>query len=200
MNFDYVSMYPKLGKLINIVKPELEEIGESHGWQHVSDVMDYCFRIWKEEKANLRIILPSAVLHDIALAKKYGGTFDDHSIRGSKNCVPYLKKAGYTSKEIEEIKHCVAAHNVRYEGIEPKSIEARILIDADTLDKIDEGSFERAHKRIAEKKMTVEEFATRWVTSREKLIKEGKLWYTDTGRKIGQPLLEKALAYWKSKM
>lgn len=198
MNFDYASIDSRLEKLVKVSRQDLEKIPESHGWPHSSDVMDYCVEIGKEEGADLSILLAAALLHDVGFL--YGGKSKYHSKIGGEECVPYLEKAGYESHEIKRIQHCIKAHNVRYEGIEPETIEAKVLIDADTLDKMDEGSYERAYKYMEEHKMSEQEFARGRVESRKRLLKEGKLWYTETGRKLIEPLVKKYLKYWKNKM
>jgi HD superfamily phosphodiesterase len=203
MNFDYTSLAsidPRLPILFEILQPEYKKMGESHGIQHHLGVLKYCIKIGRKEKVNLKIAGAASLVHDYGLSKDIGGTFNNHSLKGSRGCVPFLKKAGYKDDEIEGIQHCVAAHNVRYEGIEPALEEAKCVIDADTICKIDEGSNERAKKYMEETRMSEKDFAERWVQSREKLIREGKLWWTKTGQEIGQPLLEKALEYWKGKM
>ena len=198
MNSDYTSIDQRLEKLVKVSRQDLGKIPGSHGWPHSLDVMDYCVEIVKEEGANLSILLAAAVLHDVGFL--YGGTPKHHSKIGGKECVKYLEKAGYESHEIKKISDCVAAHNVRYENIEPETIEAKILIDADTMTKIDEKSFDRAGNYMKENNIDEKDFAKNWVKSRTRSIGEGKMWWTKTGEKIGTPLLEEALKYWINKM
>ena len=198
MNSDYASIDQRLEKLVEVSRQDLEKIPESHGWPHSLDVMGYCVEIGKAEGADLPILLAAALLHDVGFL--YGGESERHSKIGGKECVKYLKKVGYESHEIKKIQRCVAAHNVRYEGIEPETIGAKVLIDADTMTKIDEKSYDRAGNYMKENNINERDFAKNWVKSRTGLIAEGNMWQTETGRKIGTHLLKNALKYWMNKM
>jgi uncharacterized protein len=57
----------------------------------------------------------------------------DHAIVGAEMSERILKELGYSEEKIVRVKHCIAAHRFRGES-PPKTIEAKILSDADKLD------------------------------------------------------------------
>ncbi|WP_061994341.1 HD domain-containing protein [Clostridium sp. ATCC 25772] len=59
----------------------------------------------------------------------------DHAILGSEIAENILIDLNYEKEKIEKIKHCIVTHRFRT-GNEPKTIEAKILFDADKLDVI----------------------------------------------------------------
>ncbi len=121
-------------EIIDIVKKELS--CSAHNLDHVMRVYNLCLLLARhEEDVDLNILIPAALLHDIARVKesndKSGET--DHAVLGSKISEEILKTLKYDQNEIEKIKHCILTHRFRT-GNEPKTIEAKILFDADKLD------------------------------------------------------------------
>jgi len=49
--------------------------------------------------------------------------------------IPLLQKIGFSEDKIQKVQECIASHRYRGEQ-EPKSIEAKILFDADKLDSL----------------------------------------------------------------
>jgi len=90
-----------------------------------------------EEGVDLDVLIPAALLHDIARVEEIedntGKT--DHAILGSQLASDILKNMDYDEDKIEKIKHCIVTHRYRT-GNEPRTIEAKILFDADKLDAI----------------------------------------------------------------
>lgn len=123
-------------KIIKIVQEKLT--CSAHNLDHVFRVYNLCLLISKYEKeADLEVLIPAALLHDIARVEeskdKTGKV--DHAILGSEIAEGILKNLQYEEEKIESIKHCIVAHRFRT-GNEPKTIEAKILFDADKLDVI----------------------------------------------------------------
>lgn len=123
-------------KIIEIVQNKLT--CSAHNLDHVFRVYHLCLLLAKHEKnVDLEVLIPSALLHDIARveeSKDKTGEID-HAILGSVLADDILKNLEYKEEQIEEIKHCIKAHRFRT-GNEPKTIEAKILFDADKLDVI----------------------------------------------------------------
>ena len=126
----------KLEKIKEIVEGELS--CSAHNLDHVMRVYKLCVLLSKYEKdVDMEILAPAALLHDIARVKessdKTGKT--DHAVVGSEMAEKILQELSYEDEKIERIKHCIIAHRFRT-GNEPKTIEAKILFDADKLDAI----------------------------------------------------------------
>jgi uncharacterized protein len=123
-------------KILEIVQGKLT--CSAHNLDHVMRVYNLCKLLAEfEENVDLEILIPAALLHDIARVEesedKTGKT--DHALLGGEIAADILKTLGYEDEKIEEIKHCIITHRFRT-GNEPKTIEAKILFDSDKLDAI----------------------------------------------------------------
>ncbi len=108
----------------------------SHDWEHTLRVHTLALHIGQREHADIEIIELAAFLHDIARAKedKKSGRID-HAVLGAKLASQILKKLKYTDKKISAVAHCIESHRFRNNHI-PKTLEAKVLFDADKLDSI----------------------------------------------------------------
>lgn len=126
----------KIKKIKKEAKSILEDNFPSHDWSHIERVHDLCMKIARDTAADREILKLSAYLHDVARNKqdKTNGKID-HAIKGSKIARSILKRHNYPKEKIEKICHCIEAHRFRNDKT-PKSLEAKILFDADKLDSI----------------------------------------------------------------
>lgn len=110
--------------------------GGSHGPDHSERVLHTAITIGQEMEARLSILTPAAILHDIGRreeSQSQGAIC--HAQRGAELAAPLLRNLGYVDDDVAAICHCIRAH--RFRGVtRPKSLEARILFDADKLDSI----------------------------------------------------------------
>ena len=123
-------------KIIEIVKEKLT--CSAHNLDHVFRVYNLCLLLEKYEKdVDLEILIPSALLHDIARVEESQDKTGeiDHAVLGGVIAEDILRKLEYEEEEIEKIKHCIITHRFRT-GNEPNTIEAKILFDSDKLDVI----------------------------------------------------------------
>ena len=115
---------------------ENELLCSAHNMDHVMRVYNLCINLAKYQKAiNLEILKIAAFLHDIARVKEDQDDSGkiDHAVLGAEMAVKILRDLRYPEKKIELIRHCIISHRFRGEK-EPKTIEAKILFDADKLD------------------------------------------------------------------
>jgi uncharacterized protein len=125
-----------------IKKIELEArkffVGASgcHDWTHVERVRNLAVRIAKKEKADLFIVEVAALLHDIGRKSEMAnkGLFC-HAVQGGILARKILKKYDLKKETIENIIHAIEAHRFR-ENLPPRTLEARVVYDADKLDSI----------------------------------------------------------------
>lgn len=127
---------------INIKHKKIKEIVEkelscsAHNLDHILRVYNLCILLSKfEENVDLEVLIPAALLHDIARVKESQDKTGelDHAVLGSQIAEGILRDLEYEEENIKKIKHCIIAHRFR-SGNAPKTIEAKILFDADKLD------------------------------------------------------------------
>lgn len=129
-------MKTNIDKIKEIVKNELS--CSAHNLDHVMRVQNMCIFLSKyEENVDLDILIPAALLHDIArVIESQNNTGKiDHAVLGGSMSEEILRNLGYEEEKIVKIKHCILTHRYR-SGNHPKTIEAKILFDADKLDVI----------------------------------------------------------------
>ena len=123
-------------KLVEIVSDKLS--CSAHNLDHVFRVYKLCMLIAEaEDGVDLEVLIPAALLHDIARVEEsqdQSGKID-HAVLGSEIAEEILLNLEYDLEKINRIKHCIISHRFRA-GNEPKTIEAKILFDADKLDVI----------------------------------------------------------------
>ncbi len=114
----------------------LEDGSGSHGWDHTERVLALARHIGRKEGADLGIVHLAALLHDLARPEESasrGGV--DHARRGAEMAEEFLAGRGAGPELIGAVRHCIESH--RFRGrVRPKSLEARVLFDADKLDSL----------------------------------------------------------------
>lgn len=122
-----------------IVGKEMEGASPAHDINHVMRVYNLCLKLAKHELCvDLDVLRTAALLHDVARAREdkdgHVHTLNvDHAVLGAEMSDKILRELGYPEEKIERTKHCISAHRFRG-GNPPKTIEAKILSDADKLD------------------------------------------------------------------
>lgn len=107
-----------------------------HDWSHVERVRLNALKIARLEKADRQIVEIAALLHDIARNKEMRERgLICHAEEGSKEAEKILKKLKIDNDVIQNVKHAIMAHRYR-NAHSPKTIEAKVLQDADRLDAI----------------------------------------------------------------
>jgi len=121
-------------KIEKIAKSRFQSALSCHDWDHVSRVYNLALSIGKKEKADMGVIKVAALLHDIKRSEEMlnKGKFC-HALEGAKEAEKILRGLDLEEKFIAEVKHCIEAHRFR-NNIEPASLEAKVLSDADKLD------------------------------------------------------------------
>jgi uncharacterized protein len=132
-------MEEKYRQLKMIAEKEMEGASPAHDITHVMRVYNLCLELAKcEQNVDLDILRTAALLHDIARTKEdkdvqAGFLSVDHAFLGAEMSANILRELGCSEKKIERVKHCIASHRFRGEN-QPRTIEAKILSDADKLD------------------------------------------------------------------
>jgi uncharacterized protein len=151
----------------------------SHGMDHTERVVSMCRLIGEKEHADLQVLVPAALLHDIArpLEKEKGLP---HEEEGARMAEEFLSSLHYDETRILAI--CAAIRTHRFSsGKNPESLEAKILSDADKLDAMGAVGIARTFMRAAEHGGEIEDAVFHF---HDKLLKLKDLMYTATAREI----------------
>jgi len=123
----------KIKEIEKIAKTYFKNPVSGHDWFHVERVFRTALKIGKTEKADMSILKPAVLLHDIARKKEDMGKVKCHAQEGAKMAKKILNKLNYPQEKIEKIIYAIGVHRYKLQ-IKPKTLEAQILQDADRLD------------------------------------------------------------------
>jgi len=108
----------------------------THDWSHVERTYKLCVKIGKREKADLQVLKAAALLHDIArMDEDVSSGKICHAERSATMAEMILKEVDFPRTKIRQVIHCIESHRFRGRR-KPKTLEAKILSDADKLDAI----------------------------------------------------------------
>jgi uncharacterized protein len=124
----------RVKKLYNKVKSEFEKRGPiAHNWDHIYRDIINAIWIGEAEGADMNIVIPAVILHDVGFL--YDPDPSSHHLVGAKKCFEWL---GDWSKENQDkIAGCIRCHKgkSREFNFEPKTLEEKVVCDADLLEK-----------------------------------------------------------------
>ena len=133
---DYPLGIELIEKLRQLADPYHDGMGGCHGPDHTERVHKTALHIGRLMGAKLDVLSAAALLHDIG--RRYETREQGkicHAEKGAELAREILAKLEFAPALINEIAHCIEAHRYRGDKI-PKTLEAKILYDADKLDSI----------------------------------------------------------------
>ncbi len=107
----------------------------SHDLSHICRVWNNARRIQAEEGGDLRILLAAVLLHDCVRVEKDSPLRSQASSMSARHAQRLLVETGWSEEDAAAVAHAVEAHSFSA-GIAPRTLEARIVQDADRLDAI----------------------------------------------------------------
>ena len=122
--------------VLDSIKNEIIKIMDNdpaHDFDHVMRVYTNAKKIVKEEKADEKLVLSAALLHDIVSYSKSSTRSKFSSIDSAKKSKIILKKYGFSEKEITIVSDAIKDHSFSQNKV-PETLEGKILQDADRLD------------------------------------------------------------------
>ena len=125
-------------KVIVSIKNEVKKIMDNdsaHDFEHIMRVYKNAQKICKKEKANEKLVLSAALLHDIVSYPKSDKRSKLSSIHSAKKSEQILKKYDFSKEEITKISDAIRDHSFSQNKI-PVTLVGKILQDADRLDAI----------------------------------------------------------------
>lgn len=105
----------------------------SHDILHVRRVVELAKKIGAAEGADLNVVVPASYLHDCIYISKTDPRRKQASKLSADKAIELLSSWGYPEKYYKDIHHAIMAHSFSAE-VEAKSLEARVVQDADRLD------------------------------------------------------------------
>ncbi len=105
----------------------------AHDILHFRRVVALAKKLARAEKADLNIVVPGAWLHDLVVIPKNDPRRSQASRLSAAAAEKFLDEIDYPSDLQAEILHAIEAHSFSA-AIKPRTLEAKIVQDADRLD------------------------------------------------------------------
>lgn len=115
------------------VKKLMAKNDPAHDFEHVLRVYANAERICKREKADKKLVLTAALLHDVVSYPKSDKRSKISSTKSAIKAKKILQKLNYSKNEIQIISDAIECHSFS-KNKTPKTLEGKILQDADRLD------------------------------------------------------------------
>ncbi|MFN3929335.1 MAG: HD domain-containing protein, partial [Thermoflexus sp.] len=109
------------------VRPLYVDHDPVHDFSHVVRVMRLAERIARREGADLAVVRAAALLHDVRREE------EEHAAASAAFARRWLAERGASAEFIEAVAHAIEAHRFREPRV-ARTLEARVLFDADKLD------------------------------------------------------------------
>lgn len=174
--------YNRLANLAETAKEMYDRGGlKRHNWDHISRNFNRAGKILEQETADVELTLAGVILHDIGY---FYGCLKDHAHMGAERCENILIEQGFVQEEIAAIRHCIVAHDPA-SGVLPQTMEAKIVYDADMLDKSDialllNGSLPDVAEEFG---VTLIEYAGFFINRFEPLLHQRRAYFTNAGKR-----------------
>jgi uncharacterized protein len=172
----------------------------AHGLHHFRRVWNAARRIAATESgADLQVLLAAAYLHDLVNPPKDSPLRDQASRLSAEQARPLLAGLGFAPGQVDAVAHAIEAHSFSA-GIEARTLEARILQDADRLEALGaiglarcfytggrmgtslwaaEDPFGRSDRALDDRNFSLDHFAV-------KLLRLPERMHTAEGRRLGR--------------
>jgi uncharacterized protein len=174
-------------KIREIAKRRAKPYG-SHGWDHVERVYYLCCFIGEKEGGDIETLKIAALLHDIARGQR-----GDHAKNSAREAERILHAVGLQPAKISRIVDAIKTHRFGMKS-KPRTLEAKILADADKLDAMGAVGTYRAAAFGTEVQRPIQSTIDHF---NEKLLKLKDMMYTKTARRLAEGRHKFMLAYLK---
>lgn len=106
----------------------------AHDKEHVYRVLYTAMDIAESEAdVDMEVLVAACLLHDIGRKEQIENASLCHAEVGSKKAYDYLLSRGWGEEKAGQVRDCILTHRFRSNN-PPKTIEAKILFDADKVD------------------------------------------------------------------
>ena len=131
-SMDYKKWYDLFSKKARVLYPHSDP---SHDYLHILRVVQTAKHLCDQEHGNWAVVLPAAFFHDFVNIGKGDPRRSIASKISAEAALEYLKSVDYPAEYYDQIQHAIEAHSFSA-GIAPKTLEAKIVQDADRLDSL----------------------------------------------------------------
>lgn len=138
-------------ELEDIVKKKLEDTDVAHGWEHVKRVLYIATELAEKYETDIETLRLACIVHDVERSTD----LKNHAQKAAEMIQEYMMSKGYTEQKIEKVKDAVLYHHANPDKI--KSIEGKILFDADKLDAVGVVGLARCLQEAGYKGQSIEE-------------------------------------------
>ena len=106
----------------------------AHDKEHIYRVLYNALEIARAEReVDYDVLITACLLHDIGRREQFENPTLCHAMVGSEKAYRFLVEQGFGTEIAEKVRHCILTHRFR-KSMQPESLEAKILFDADKLD------------------------------------------------------------------
>ena len=105
----------------------------AHDREHVYRVLYNALEIAKGEAVDYDVLIAACLLHDIGRVDQIKDPTLCHAEVGSEKAYRFLLEMGMAEDFAARVRHCIITHRFR-KNLQPQTLEAKILFDADKLD------------------------------------------------------------------
>jgi hypothetical protein len=153
----------------------------AHNWEHAYRDTLNAIVIGEAEGADMSIVMPAITMHDIGFL--YGATGKTHGAIGADKLPEFLQKGGieYSAEVVRKMAACIRTHKGSMHDEKPESLEAKVVADADLLEKFGPFGVYSGLRTYAEFNYPLDT-----AIAREKQVFELTL-ETPTGRRLVEP-------------
>lgn len=116
--------------------PHAEDAGDgAHDVAHLLRVFHNAMRLQATEGGDAQLLAAAVLLHDCVSVEKNSPHRAEASRRAADKATAILADLGWQPEQIDAVAHAIHAHSYSA-NVEPVTLEARILQDADRLDSL----------------------------------------------------------------
>ncbi len=155
----------QLKQIRDFSKKYYKKTDQFHDLSHIKFVLRNARKLAKQFKnVKWRVLEAACYLHDIGRTVKD----EEHPAESVKIATSFMKKISISKKEIDEINHAIISHH-KDKILESKTLEAKLLFDADKLEILSVYGFLRVWAFLIEqRKMKMNQamdFLWKWILS-----------------------------------
>ena len=124
--------YPWVGAVVDHLALQMHR-DSGHDFGHLWRVLKVAHALFGEEGGSWEVLAAAALCHDLVNLPKDHPERHRAADRSATAAMTLLKRAAFPEPRLPEVRHAIRAHSFSG-GVTPRTLEARILRDADRLD------------------------------------------------------------------